>query len=108
MKTYVETLGVFFGIFLFFIGGLFIVRQCSIEETENTAYEIIEVIPTVSGRYHKEYTVIIINTDDGKYTLPDIPTNLVRRYHEGDMIPVIVNTFKDGTKEILINRKELQ
>lgn len=108
MKTYITTLSVFFGIIILFIVGVFLTQQYTVEETEDTAYEIVEVIPTVSGNHHTEYTVFVIDTGDGKYTLPKIPTRLVRCYHEGDVIPVTVNTLRNGTKEIIINRKELE
>lgn len=80
-----------------------------IDNTQNTELEIAEVVNTVSGNCHKEYTILIVYEESGdKYTLPKIYTRYVREYHEGDTLPVTIKSYKDGSHAIEVNTSELK
>ena len=93
------------------VGSWFIcvaIENGRIDNTQNTELEIAEVINTVSGNCHKEYTIFIVYEENGdKYTLPKIYTRYVREYHEGDTLPVTIKNYKDGSYDIEVDRSKL-
>ena len=93
------------------VGSWFIcvaIENDRIDNTQNTELKIAEVINTVSGNCHKEYTILIVYEENGdKYTLPKIYTRYVREYHEGDTLPVTIKNYKDGSYDIEVDRSKL-
>ena len=93
------------------VGSWFIcvaIENDRIDNTQNTELKIAEVINTVSGNSHKEYTVVVVYKEDGtKYTLPKVNTSYVREYHEGDILPVTIINYKDGSYDIEVDRSKL-
>ena len=85
-----------------------VIQNARIDNTQNTELEIAEVVNTVSGNCHKEYTILIVYEENGdKYTLPKIYTRYVREYHEGDTLPVTIKNYKDGSYDIEVDRSKL-
>ena len=85
-----------------------VIQNSRIDNTQNTELKIAEVINTVSGNSHKEYTVFVVYKEDGtKYTLPKVNTSYVREYHEGDILPVTIINYKDGSYDIEVDRSKL-
>ena len=85
-----------------------VIQKVRTDSVLNDEFEIAEVINTVSGNSHKEYTVFVVYKEDGtKYTLPKVNTSYVREYHEGDILPVTIINYKDGSYDIEVDRSKL-
>lgn len=99
-------------IILFSILGIYVgyclIVQASTDKIEYTEMEIVDVENTVSGEGRSDFTILTIYKENGeKYTLPSIATRHVREYPEGDMIPVSVTYYHDGTYIIKVDLDRL-
>ena len=82
---------------------VFSIDQANITSKQETEGTIIAV-DFVSNRYNSNRSIFTIELDDDTtYTLSPISTSKVREYYIGDTLPVIINTYKDGTRGIYIN-----
>ena len=86
---------------------------CAFEEyntvnTQETECKIIDMAIGFAKSSKVERSVFTIDLGEGKcYTLPSIPTSYVRDYYIGDMLPIIITEYRDGTRNIEINRNAL-
>lgn len=76
-------------------------------DTTSASYKIVSAEHTV-----KQYTEVTIFTieisDDGDlYTLPVVNTKYVRKYHEGDYLPVLVSD-NSGSPEYKVDIRTLR
>jgi len=70
-------------------------------DTTSASYKIVSAEHTV-----KQYTIEI--SDDGNlYTLPVVNTKYVRKYHEGDYLPVLVSD-NSGSPEYKVDIRILR
>ena len=57
---------------------------------------------------HGDYGIYTVQlADNSKYTFTSVLTEGVRGYYIGDMLPVIIDTYKDGAKNIYIDKSRL-
>lgn len=93
---------------LVIFGGYYLLVKVSTDKIEYTEMEIAEVENTVGGKGHSDFTIFIVYKENReKYTLPSVATRYVREYHEGDMIPVSVTYYHDGTYIIEVDLDRL-
>lgn len=111
MKSFIIDIAIIVICIVTLVGIYFIclgVQNAKIDNILNDEFKIAEVISTVSGNNHKEYTVFVVYKEDGtKYTLPKINTSYVREYHEGDTLPVTIRNYKDGSYDIEVDKSKL-
>ena len=110
-SDFFKVLGIALLIVAFILGACYIVfsiDQANITSKQETEGTIIAV-DFVSNRYNSNRSIFTIELDDDTtYTLSSISTNMVREYYVGDTLPIIINTYKDGTRNIYINRPCLE
>lgn len=86
----------------------FLIDQSNITSKQETE-GIIVAVDFVDTRYSSSHSIFTVELDDSTtYTLPSISTNMVREYYVGDTLPIVINTYKDGTRNIYINRPCLE
>lgn len=85
----------------------FVIDQSNITSKQETEGTIVAV-DFVDTRYSSNHSIFTVELDDSTtYTLPSISTNIVRKYYVGDALPITINTYKDGTRLIYINKSRL-
>lgn len=60
------------------------------------------------GRFGKQMTTFVVVFNEEEYTLPQVSTNLVRTYSEGDTLPVTVYTYENGFYKIQVDVDNLK
>lgn len=107
MKSFIIKVVLIVATLLLFCFGVYLIDRSTIKETRYEDLEIIDAVPSVSGQYHNEYTLFVVKTEQGHYTLPKVPTSIVRAYYVGDLLPVRIDIRVDGTKELSVNKEAL-
>ena len=108
MKGVLITITVVCGLILAVFGLSALVECVSVDSKTTADYEIVKVENSISGRNNVEYTIFTVRRDnDSTYTLPKIRTSYVRTYHEGDILPVTIKNYKNGTYEINVDMDRL-
>lgn len=92
---------------------IFICAFCAFEEyntmnTQEAECEIIDMTVGFAKSSSAERSVFTVDLGEGEYyTLPSVPTSCVRDYYIGDKLPIIITEYRDGTRNIEINRDAL-
>lgn len=61
-----------------------------------------------TGRYGIQMTTFVVVYEDEEYTLPQVSTDLVRTYSEGDTLPVTVYTYENGYYNLQVDLDALK
>ena len=107
MSRVIKPLCTVIAIILFLLGVFFLtytIDRANIASVQEADVSILDVDFAIDGDYGI-YTVQL--ADNSKYTFTSVLTEEVRGYYIGDMLPVIIDTYKDGTKNIYIDNSRL-
>ena len=107
MSRVIKPLCTVIAIILFLLGVYFLtytIDRANIASVQEADVSILDVDFAIDGDYGI-YTVQL--ADNSKYTFTSVLTEEVRGYYIGDMLPVIIDTYKDGTKNIYIDNSRL-
>lgn len=109
-SDFFKVLGIALLIVAFILGAFFIefsVDQANIVSKQKTEGIIVDV-DIISTKHDGNRSVFTVRLDDDTtYTLPSISTNTVREYYIDDALPIIINIYKDGSRNIIIDSTRL-
>lgn len=107
MRRYVITVTIIILAILGVFATIYLVQEAQVADRYDAEYEIIDITVGFTKRTTVERSVFTIALGEGDfYTLPSLPTSYVRNYYIGDMLPVTVTEYKDGTRELEVNRSK--
>ena len=108
MRRYVITVTIIILAILGVFATIYLVQEAQVADRYDAEYEIVDITVGFTKSSPAERSIFTIDLGEGDfYTLPSLPTSYVRNYYIGDMLPVIVTEYKDGTRGLSINREKL-
>lgn len=109
MSRVIKPLCTVIAIILFLLGVYFLtytIDRANIASVQEAEVSILDVDFAVDKR--GEYSIFTVQlADNTTYTLAPVSTKTFRKYYIGDTLPVIIDTYKDNTKNIYIDKSRL-
>lgn len=109
MSRVIKPIAIIIAIILFLLGVYFLtytIDRANIASVQEADVSILDVDFAIDK--HGDYGIYTVQlADNSKYTFTSVLTEEVRGYYIGDMLPVIIDTYKDGTKNIYIDNSRL-
>lgn len=86
-----------------------LLQEACIANRYEAEYEIVDMTVGFSKQSSVERSIFTIALGEGDfYTLPALPTRYVRNYYIGDMLPVLITEYKDGTRKLEVDRSKVR